>query len=304
MLSYNLSLTAQRTRATRSLIPLLSGAQIAPKIVITRTGAATVLGPTGVLSDVPPNQPRMVHDPVALVRMGVLLETGAVNLLPYSEVDLAHWASSGASATALSLAALGRFDGVEIQSQGATWHRLNSSPCQLDGGQSYYLTMFFQPGSSSTGRITIRNQATGNQATLEGTIGSWSQSWATVGTLTILQNETLHDGTIRLIIRFDALHTGNYIIGVGPHSTTVGDSIVLLAMQLETNAASSYIPTLATQAVRGAENLHIQGLIGSYDLHITYGSGQIETLSNCDLTGGYTLVPSEALIVGMSATPV
>lgn len=306
MLGNGLSLTAQTRPITRSApvsLTLVSGTQIAPHIAVSRSGPATVFGPTGALGDVAPDTPRLTHDPITLARQGIQLEPVSANLLPYSTADPSHWSASGATTSALALAALGRFGGVEIASQGATFHRLNSSLCQLAGGQSYYLTTFFRPGSSSTGRITIRNAASGDQATLQGTIGSWSQSSASAGTLTTLQNETLHDGTIRLVIRFDALLTGDYTVGVGPHSTTLGDSIILLAMQIETGAASSYIPTQATPGLRGAESLHIQGLSGLYDLHLTYGSGQVETQSNRDLTGGYSLVPSEPVLSGLTATP-
>ncbi len=301
MLGNSLSLTAQNRRASRVSFDLVSGSYIAPQITINRSGAATVFDPSGTLDDAPPNTPRLAYDPVTLTQQGVYLEQASTNLMPYSTADEDRWSVSGATTSALSLAALGRFDGVEIMSKGKSFHRLNSSICQVDVGQPYYLTVFFRPGSSSTGRITMRSSASGYQATLQGTIGNWSQSSASAGTLTILQNDTLYDGTIRLIIQFDALYSDTYKVGLGPHSTTVGESIILIAMQLETGAPSSYIPSLALPQNRGAESLHIQGMTGLYDLTATYENGTVQTLTGCDLTPGYTLAPSEQILVKLTA---
>lgn len=221
----------------------------------------TVFDSNGNIVEAGGNTPRLTHNPVTLESEGILSEQGSTNLLAFGNPSEFEWVNNGSLQDELDLNALGLFKGVNVRSQGRTFHRVNHPNVPVTP-QTYFVTFFYRQGSSATVRFNFRDPTTSRQTLA---IGDWDDPQVAaqgIGSLNIVSNEQLADGlTRRIVFEFDCNYTGNLQLGFGPNSNIVNDSIILLGAQLETgDYASSFIPTTGTQITRSNERIFIDGL--------------------------------------------
>ena len=94
-----------------------------------------------------------------------------------------------------------------------------------------------------------------NSTVIKGTAGALTISSNAAGTGTILSQETLPDDVYKVVFTVAANATAsNAFVGIGPNSTIVGETVIVLAAQVEEAAfGSSYIKTTGSTASRSAD---------------------------------------------------
>ncbi len=203
-----------------------------------------------------------------------LIEGASTNLLHFSAADTAGgWTASGGSAEMLSLAALGRFDGCRISSNGATWHRLlHTNRPPVSAGQVYCLSAWLILGTSGKARCILRDNAGGTETRIlidQGIVVEAIDA-GTIGEVAIVPI----GGALRLTIQFTPNYTGDLNIGFGPGSAVAGEDVILLAAQFEQGAAgTSYIETSGAPVMREADTVNWAAPTGTFDIAATDAGG-------------------------------
>lgn len=208
-------------------------------------------GGTLTLFEHPNNVPRVEYD-AAGNRLGLLVEESRTNLIPSSDVE--DWTNvSGGTTSPVTETTLGALTGKTVISQGQIWHRATSPPFSATSGTTYTVTAFYKAGTS--GQVYIDFRIPTNSSVIKGNVGSLSASSNAAGTATILSQETLPQGVYKVVFTVVANATAsNCIVGIGPHSTTSGATVIALAAQVEqASFGTSYIKTKGATATRSAD---------------------------------------------------
>ena len=306
MLGFGLDIST-RAMARRGPSPswsFLSGAFPA-SLTLTRATAGTSTTAGGDIISHGPDVPRFDYDPVTGAALGLLVEPERTNLVPDTAISTGSWGTSGASASNLSLGALGLFDGCEITSNGATWHRINANIGSVDLA-TYTISLYYRAGTSNTCRVVLRDGTRGVESKLEGTVGALSISNQNAGTLTNLVERVLSDGVTYLAqVQFTPNATNAYSLGLGPNSATAGQTIIGLGAQVELGqAATSLIETSGGAGARSADVVGIYGISGTHDVHVTYGDGSDVIFAAQVVTDGYWPPLSQTTLASLTLLPV
>ena len=242
-----------------------------PRITFTRTTTATRTNESGLIESVAINGPRFDYSPTTLAPLGLLIEEQRTNLLTYSEqFDNAAWAKSNASIIANTIIAPdGTLTGdklIEDTSAGVQ-HRIGQSIATTTnqayafsfyakaGEEPSFVVQIVATGSTSTTSSTAFN-IVGEVISTSGVAGLISSSAAqAVGngwyrcSVVYTLNGTVTDHQVRIFPRTVSTFTGNGYSG-----------IYIWGAQLEVGAfPTSYIPTVASQVTRAADNAVMTG---------------------------------------------
>ncbi|MCG7495075.1 hypothetical protein [Thalassobius sp. Cn5-15] len=213
-----------------------------------------------------------------------LFEGAASNLLSHSAAAISNgWVGAGATAVDLSGNALGQFHGCAIQAVDAAWNRLqHAATPALVSGVPYRVTLWFAFGTVASGLVVLRNDATGDETQVYLTPGVANSGIQNAGAITDLSMvEVGVDQAIHLSFTFVPNFDGGVSFGFGPGSDVAGAEVVLFAAQMEAGtAASSYIHSGGSPALRAADQVDWQAPTGIYDLRLMDGAGvQVDQLA-------------------------
>jgi hypothetical protein len=215
------------------------------------SGNGTYIDSSGNINDSVNNQPRFNHDYDGN-SLGILREETRSNLVSNPKVQASGWSAlGGGTETDLSLNALGYFDGMSYSSNGATWHRVYAPFITYTASTEYAITLYVRAGTSGNIRITHRDETgSGHETFLYGALDSeLTKSAENAGTIGPVTKTLLPDGSTYLIqYIYTPDFSGNGSIGIGPESTTVGETVILLGVQIEEGSfPTSFIPTQSTR---------------------------------------------------------
>ncbi|MEZ5779559.1 MAG: hypothetical protein R3E44_14485 [Paracoccaceae bacterium] len=259
-----------------------------PGLAVTRASAGTGFYTDGSIVSYAPDAARFSSEPANPgAGLGLVLEPHRSNLLVQSEGGVGAWSSSSATLGGLALGALGRFSGVSVASTGATWNRAIRN-IALAGAMSHVLTAFVRAGSSGSILVMFKNATTGKSSQAAGPLGSLSASDDGAGAVAVLGDALLADGlTRRLVLRFTPAAGATHSIGIGPGSAVPGQSVIVLAVQLEAGSeATSYMPTTTAVATRLADAVTTDLAAGDYSVGIVAVGGATEALGVTTLAAG------------------
>jgi hypothetical protein len=138
---------------------------------------------------------------------------------------------ASSTSTNLSENFLGLFDGVQIESGGATWHRLLATITPADD-QLVYFYCIYKPGTSGKLYFTCYNGNTPTSTTISGTPGSLNAYVTGEGTVEILQDEQIGASgywVLRGVVSIADQGASVTSLGVGPNSAVSGEDITVYA---------------------------------------------------------------------------
>jgi len=248
------STSARGAASTLATTVFLWGAQM--EVGITGTPTTYTRNNGGVFP------PRFDYDPVTLAPKGILIEEQRTNLLTYSEqFDNAAWFKSAGSVTANTTTSPdGTVDAdafIEDTSTGT--HIIRFQPLTVTSGTTYTAAVYVKANGRNrvrlinfdgvTSFVSIFNLSTGTVASGTGTIISVGNGWYRI-TQTFASASTVATNFAYQISLDDG--TNNSYTGDGT------SGIFIYGAQLEAGAfATSYIPTVASQVTRAADQTSI-----------------------------------------------
>ncbi|MCV6823114.1 MULTISPECIES: phage head spike fiber domain-containing protein [Halocynthiibacter] len=287
MIGYGLSYTAAQRKLSRETVFDFTGGSLPLNVSHSRSTGAYHFDQSGNISEVASDVPRFDHDPVTGVALGLLLETQSTNLIAHSRANTTNWIKDACNANALSLNALGEFDGVEVSSTGMIWGRLKTI-FNVTAAETYAITAYYRAGTSQNARFAFSGLP-GGETHFSGPVGNLSETRTQIGSVTAFDQTLLADGTTyRARFFFTPNVSGSVEFGLGPQSGTSGDSIVLLGAQAEHgNSHGSYIRTSGQVASRASDICGVAGLSGIYDVTAKYGDSSEEALAAQSVSAGY-----------------
>jgi hypothetical protein len=248
-----------------------------PRITFTRSTTATFTGSNGLIQTAAINAPRFDYNPVTLAPKGLLIEEQRANLLLQSETFAdATWAkllvTIGANTTTapdglLTADKLIVNDGANVNGTG-TYLYQNISKAATS--QTLTVSCYAKAAEYSRFRMLVND----NAVTTNNAFAAWSlidgaivEAPTVAGTFTAPSGTATNVGNgwyrftltfttdvesilrVRLYIRNDGVATGNGVNG-----------IFIWGAQLEAGAfATSYIPTVASEVTRAADNALMTG---------------------------------------------
>ena len=227
--------------------------------------AATVYIPTTAATS---GAARFDYDPVTLAPKGLLIEESRTNLVTYSEqFDNAAWTKTRTTITAdAAVSPDGTMDGDKIiaDTSASTTHLVSGS-ASVTSGTSYTLSVFAKAAEYGFVRLGLSGFFTVVQSAIfslsDGSLG------VTTGTITTT-SQNIGNGWWRFSITSTATGSGTTATQIGPSALSstgnfTGDGtsgIYIWGAQLEAGAfATSYIPTVASQVTRAADNATMTG---------------------------------------------
>lgn len=262
-------------RSSESAIPVLRAAQcdtaLGPHITLVRATTGTRYNSAGTLVTMAAGQARINYDPVTLTCLGALFEEQRSNLLPYAEQrENAAWVNGGTSSTTANAltaptgatvadklveAAVNNFHfQYQIQSVSAAARLVYTDhfkaverqwACLQGFDGSTYPRGFF---NLSTGALGV--SADGAAPAVVSVGGGWHRcaiAWAMVA------GTTAAVYTLSANADNSSFYTGDGVSGIGVFGA------MLEAATADYPRATSYIPTVAAQATRDADNATVTG---------------------------------------------
>jgi hypothetical protein len=214
---------------------------------------------------------RFDYDPVTLAPRGILIEEQRVNLQTYSnDFSNATWSNTGSSETAGAAVSpdgtTNAFALVEDTSNGV--HQISSLFSSGVAGTTYTFSVFLAKNTRTKARVVVSDNATGDGSVIAdldtGTLTTpiVSGNWNTVSaTITPFRNNFY-----RVTLTLTKAVGGNTSVVPVVRLYTTTDSylgngtsgIFIYGAQLEAGAfATSYIPTVASQVTRTADQASI-----------------------------------------------
>jgi len=244
----------------------LWGAQLEQRSTATAytpTTTATVTNYIPVLETAAINAPRFDYNPITQAALGLLIEEKRTNLRTYSEdFTNAVWTKSASSITANTIVAPdGTLTGDKLVENTATSRHFVTTTLTLTANTVYTLSVYMKAGERTTasfgnsstanwvgGATIVVNLATGVITSGTGTIQSVGNGWYRVSITQTFGPANANGGMI-IDLQTTAGYTGNGYSG-----------IYIWGAQLEAGAfATSYIPTVASQVTRSADNASMTG---------------------------------------------
>ena len=210
--------------------------------------------PDGTLTlfEHPNNVPRVEYD-ADRNRLGLLVEEARTNL--FARSDAKEWAVSGGGTTTINTdLTLGAFTGAIRASGGQDWHRMYAPYFSVTSGTTYTITAFFKYGTSNNVLLNFRDTAGSQESRIIGSAGNLTNNLANAGTVTILQEEALPNAVRKVVVKYVPDFSGSFEFGIGPNSTTSGETVIPLAAQCEqASFGTSYIKTTGSTATRAVD---------------------------------------------------
>ena len=224
---------------------------------------------TLTLFEHPNNVPRVEYDADGN-RLGLLVEESRTNLLARS--DAKAWIVSGGGTTTINTDfTLGAFTGAIRASGGQDWHRMYAPYVSVTSGTTYTITAFFKYGTSNNVLLNFRDTAGAQESRITGSAGNLTSSLANAGTVTVLQEEALPNAVRTVVVKYVPDFSGSFEFGIGPNSTTSGETVILLAAQLEqASFGTSYIKTTGSTTTRSADVASIP--VADFGFNVDAGS--------------------------------
>lgn len=239
-----------------------------PRITFTRASTAMRCNPQGLLESVLANVPRIDFDPVTGRCLGLLIEEARTNLLTYSEdFSNAAWSNAATTVGANMVVAPDGLLTADKLTEDATnaIHRLQRpSSVSVTSAVVYTASVYAKAAERSLLRLNFNTAFAANaQFDLQaGTVSSTTAGAAaiqSVGNGWFRCSVTGTAATTQTTTAFFELAT----IASLSTQTYQGDGtsgIYIWGAQLEAGAfPTSYIPTVAAQATRAAENVRMTG---------------------------------------------
>jgi len=220
-----------------------------PRITFTRASSATYTNSAGLVASTATDAPRFDYDPVTRQPKGLLIEEQRTNLLTYSEqFDNTAWTKSAATVTANATTAPDGSLTADLVDYSAGGYVNGSGTVPASATSTF--SIYAKAGTSATsfrireanyfGTNSIFNLTTGTVASGSGTIVSVGNGWYRCS-LSVPYGVAQTVGSFV----FDNISTGSFYIW---------------GAQLEAGAfATSYIPTVAAQVTRAADNASMTG---------------------------------------------
>ena len=147
------------------------GSEIDFPFTVSRSSPISYFNFEGDIATAGVDIPAFGYDPATLEPLGLLSFGQSTNIVPYSVSDSTNWTAAGATLTDLSLNALGVFDGLAISTDGQLFANAYVGNISVTSGTTYTTTVFYREGTSGSIRFNLREDATGNQTLLAGSIG-------------------------------------------------------------------------------------------------------------------------------------
>lgn len=253
-----------------------------PRITFTRSTTATYYDQSGVLSTAAIDAPRFDYDPATLAPLGLLIEEQRANLLTYSEVfSDAAWTKTNSSITANTIIAPdGALTGDKLVEDTATGSHSLVRSVSFVSGTAYSLTFYAK--ASERNRVNLQFPSTAftsalnvNFDLLNGTIIS-TPAAATASIVNVGNGWYRCQASASATATITANVTVIRLIQSGTNTSYTGDGvsgIFIWGAQLEVGAfPTSYIPTVASQVTRAADNASLTGTNFSSWFNATEGT--------------------------------
>ena len=233
-----------------------------PRITFTRASSATFTNSAGLVASAATNAPRFDYDPVTRQPKGLLIEEARTNLLTYSEqFDNAAWTKTNSTITANAIVSPdGTTTADKVEETATTGQHLVTQSVTVVTASSYSMSVYAKAAERPIIRITDTSSLSSINADLSlGTIVSSSL-------VTNPQIAAVGNGWYRITGSFTSSGTTAVLTayplvgGTSSYLGVVGSGFYIWGAQLEAGAfATSYIPTVAAQATRAAENAVMTG---------------------------------------------
>lgn len=273
--------------AKRSIVLNTTQAPLPTLLGFHRSSESLSWQSAGPFAILPVDQPRFADDPVLGAGRGLWLEADKTNLVSHSVASTGTWLNDNCSSVDAGLTTHGPFQGVVVQSSGATWGRLKQEFSLTTG--DFAVTCYYVPGTSPRVRATISRKgvatvvggAHGNVVTLRSDIGPCSN----------IEDVVLSDGvTRRLRYVFHSTAEGTFQIGLGPQSAIAGEDITLLGIQVEHGSTfTSFVATGAGQGKRAADQLLLNGPKGTFDITVDFADRLTQVIPQANVSPGYVI---------------
>ena len=236
-------------------------------ITFARTTTATVVGSNGLIQSAAINAPRFDYDPVTLAPRGILIEEQRTNLLLRSEeFDNAVWTKSSSTVTTNAVVAPdGASTGDQLIEDTATLSHGVTVGFSWVSGTTYTVSVlvraagrnFFQiafPGaqfSNAFANFDVSSGALGSSNAATATLTNFGNGWyRCTATATATSSAFTSLGLL--------IQTSGTASRFGSYTGDGTSGLYIWGAQLETGAfATSYIPTVASQVTRTADQASI-----------------------------------------------
>jgi hypothetical protein len=262
----------------------LTGTTLDSRITFTRASNATFINSSGLVALAASDAPRFDYDPITLAARGLLIEEQRTNLLTYSE-DFSNWSVGGAGTTVTANSAVAP-DGAStadeiIVTAGSSSSRFASATTT---NAVHTLSFWIRSGTSASCSFGVYTTAF---VTATGSIvyGSGAIAGTTLMTVTGLTSSW----TKITLTTSAAVPAGSTSVFFYPGGTpnAAGNSIYIWGAQLEAGAfATSYIPTVAAQVTRAADNASMTGTNFSSWYNQTEGTLAVDFRTGWPVTTG------------------
>ena len=254
-------------------LDFLSGNQVLdPRITFTRTTEATRTNAAGLIESAAINGARFDYDPVTLAPKGLLIEEQRVNLFLQSQDFTTTWANTGTTETAdTSVAPDGTTTADTLtENSSGTGQAAISQSHSFTAGVSYTFSIFIKQGTQTFAQLFFGSGAFGANAYANFNVTTGLGAVGTVGSSATASIFDFGNGWYRCTISATATTTAsvgaqlNIIESTtaarAPSITLDSGTILLWGAQLEAGAfPTSYIPTVASQVTRTADNATMTG---------------------------------------------
>lgn len=261
---------------------------IDPRASFVRATTAWVMGPNGLLKQVPANTARFEHDPLTGVCLGYLSEPQRTNLLLRSqEFDNASWTKTSTTVTANTATAPDGTTTADTLLATST----NSSAAQavtITAGRGIAFSAYLKPLASTWAFLFLSDGTNVIIVWFNLTTGAVGTSTAGAGTLLLAQAQCLPagNGWYRCSIEATSATVTAISAGIVPcaadnTASANTNSLYAWGAQLEAeqarNSMTSYIPTTSATVTRNADNLIIP--VSSYWFRNDAGSLVFDTVN-------------------------
>jgi hypothetical protein len=278
----------------------LFGPSLPAGVLVQRASLASYFDPSGVMRFAGAGAPRFGHDPVSGMPLGLMVESAATNLLPYSQ-SLENWTLSGYNVEANSPQSSAP-DGSQTAEffrvgTAVSGHQILQNFIPLPTGK-YTFSVYAKAASTNPQkllRLQILNLATGNQIWANFDLISKTVDMSLAdgdGSVTAASVELLRNGWMRLKLSgipsasstemqvfFETL---DYSTSVGVYGDPLQRGFFLWGAQLESgDLASSYINSDTGVPTRAEDRLNVDSS-GWFNASAPGSTLMFEVMTNVD----------------------